>query len=148
MLDVTLEERKEPKPEVKVAKKGYDWRYENSISSGKKVPLDGEYSQWRTNSVFANHRDVVLITNEVNINYNINDQMHYDYMFGSVRKEKRWAKKESKEEKKQREQEQALHNLVSDFYKYNAQRTKEALRILTPEQIEFIKERTYKGGVK
>lgn len=148
-VNVLMEERKEEPTKVQEKKfKGYDWRYENSISSGKKIELDGDYSQWRTNSILSNHKDSILIVNEININYNVTDQMHYDYLFGGIRKQKRWSKAETKEEKKQREQEQELHSLISNYYKYNALRTKEALRILTAEQIEFIKARTYKGGVK
>jgi hypothetical protein len=34
----------------------YDWRYENSIINGKEIPVDDDYSQWRTNSILANPR--------------------------------------------------------------------------------------------
>lgn len=130
-------------------KKGYDWRYENNIISGKEsIEVDGDYSQWRTNSVLCNHKDLIFYVNEMNINYNVTNKMHYDYLFSSIRKKKRWSNNETKEEKKQREKDQELHNLISGYYKYNTLRTKEALRILTAEQIEIIRTRTYKGGVK
>ena len=78
----------------------YDWRYENSITSGKKIELDGDYSQWRTNNILSNHKDTILYANEMNCHYGVTDQMHYDYLFNSIRKTKRWSKAETKEEKK------------------------------------------------
>ena len=74
--------------------------------------------------------------------------MHYDYLHAAIRKEKRWARPETKEEKKAREQKEALISLISHYYKYNSVRAKEALKILTDEQIEFIKEKTNKGEIK
>ena len=128
MLNVLLEKREEPVVEVKPAKERYDWRYENSISNGRKIEIDGDYSQWRINNILVNYEGLTLVVNEMNINYDLTDQMHYDYLYGSIRKQKRWAKAESKEEKKQREKEQELQNLISNYYKYNIVRTKEALK--------------------
>ena len=148
-LDVTLQERKEPKPEIKQEKPRYDWRYENSITSGKKQhEVDSDYSQWRTNNILSNYRETVLYANEMNINYNITDQMHYDYMFNSIRKKKMYAKKETDQEKKERKQKEELQTLISNYYKYNIVRTKEVLKILTAEQINIIKNKNNKGGVK
>jgi hypothetical protein len=147
-LDVTLHERKEPKPEIKQDKPRYDWRYENSITSGKKtIEVDNDYSQWRTNNILSNYRETILYANEMNINYNVTDQMHYDYMFNSIRKKKMYSKKETDQEKKERKHKEELQSLVSDYYKYNIVRTKEALKILNDEQINDIKIRMSKGGV-
>ena len=148
MLNVLLEERKEILLEEKPVKERYNWRYENSITNGKKIEIDGDYSQWRTNSILAKYNDCTLFVNELNINHNITDKMHYDYLFGSIRKESRWTKAETKKEKTDREKEQDLISLISNYYKYNIVRTKEALKILTVEQIEFIKEKTNKGEIK
>lgn len=148
-LDVTMQERAEPKPEVKEEKKKYDWRFENSINKKtQKVEIDSDYSKWRINNMLAAHRDVVKFANELNINSDITDQMHYDYLFGAIRKGSRYAKPETKEEKKEREQEQDLISLVSAYYKYNKLRAKEVLKILTAEHIEYIKQKQEKGGVR
>lgn len=149
-LNVLMEERKEKEVDKTLPKKkGYDWRYENSIVSGKSaIEVDGEYSQWRTNSILKNHKDLIFFVNEMNINYNITNQMHYDYLFSNVRKQKRWSNNETKEEKKVREEKEALLELISDYYKYNNVRSREALKILTPEQIEIIKNKNNKGGLR
>jgi len=147
-LDVTMQERVEPKVEQKAEKKRYDWRFENSINKKtSKVDLDSDYSKWRINNILSTHWDSVKYANEMNINYDITDQMHYDYLFGALRKGSRYTKPESKEEKKEREREQALISLVSAYYKYNRLRAKEAIKILSAEQIEYIKQKQEKGGV-
>jgi hypothetical protein len=56
--------------------------------------------------------------------------------------------KETEEEKKSRKRKEELQTLVSNYYKYNIVRTKEALKILTAEQLEIIRNKNNKGGVK
>jgi len=160
LLNVLMEERDEKvavgffgnwaKHAAETKKKpAYDWRYENSILNGARVEVDGEYSQWRTNSVLAKHKDVVPFVNEMNINYHVTNDMHYTYMYNAVRKYKRgYNKGETKQEKAAREKEAELISLVSNYYKYNIVRAKEALRILTDEQINEIRNKQEKGGVK
>jgi hypothetical protein len=135
----------------------YDWRYENSINSGKEpLDLDGvqeaKYSQWRTNNSLSNFQETILYSNEMNMNYHLTDKMHYQYLFYSVRKAKRFGKKEDDKVKRKREKEQKekeeLHSLIQSFYKYNDARTKEAIRILSPEQIDIIRKKQEKGGVR
>ena len=150
-LNVLLEERDEKESagnEIIKKKEGYDWRYENSITNGKKIEIDGDYSQWRINSILSNFKDTILYANEMNINHIITNQMHYDYLHGSIRKQNRWSKSETKEEKRKREHQDELISLVSEYYKYNIVRAKEALKILTTEQINEIRKKNEKGGVK
>ena len=130
-------------------KQAYDWRYENSIINGKKIEIDSDYDQWRINSILSKHKDTIFYVNEIN-KYKVTDQMHYDYLYNSIRKYKRYSKAISKEEKKKKEQETALISLISEYYKYNTLRAKEALKVLSPEQIEYIKKKIDKdkGGVK
>ena len=135
----SIEEKQKPR---------YDWRYENSVTSGKRIEIDGDYSQWRTNNILSNYKDTILYANEMNCHYGVTDQMHYDYLFNSIRKTKRWSKAETKEEKKAREKQEELISFISQYYKYNATRTKEALRILTSEQIDYLRKQKEKGGMK
>lgn len=150
MLDVTLKERKEVKEEKKV-KNQYDWRYENSIVKGKRVELENnefKYSQWRTNSSLSNYPDTVMDANMMNIVPHVSDQMHYDYLYYSTRKANRYSKPLSKEDKKQKERELELYALISDYYKYNNVRVKEALKILSEDQIDLIRKKQEKGGLR
>jgi hypothetical protein len=154
-LDVTLQKRA-PEVEVeKVKKLAYDWRYENSINSGKE-PLSLEnqefkYEKWRTNTSLANHLDTIMDANQMNLNYHLSDQMHYDYLFYSVRKKKRFGAKKSDRDKqldRQQKEEEDKLALISEYYKYNTVKSKAALRVLTDSQLEIIKRRLEKGGIR
>ena len=121
----------------------YNWSYENSILRTKeklKVNTEEQYSKFRTNTVLSNHIDTVLYSNEMNMYPYINDKMHYDYMFNSIRAKKRFFKR-----KKQVNHQNV--SLVSEYYKYNRKKALEAIQILTDEQLETIKEKLEKGGI-
>jgi hypothetical protein len=122
----------------------YDWRWENSINQNKKyLDFDGyqefSYAPWRTNSTLSNYVDTIPFANEMNCNPHLDHKLQYDYLFYKVRKEKRYFKKEKVEK-------DPTFDLVKSYYKYNNVRTKEALRILTKEQIDIIKKKQEKGG--
>ena len=153
-LDVTLQPRKAAKEEVKEEKAAYDWCYENSINTGNKIinmdqPQEFKYSQWRTNGSLSNHQDTIFYVNETNINHHLTDKLHYHFLFYSIRKAKRFGKKKTDADKKLEQQikkQQELIALISDYYKYNTQRAKEVLNILTSDQIDFIRKKQEKGG--
>jgi hypothetical protein len=155
MLDVTLQERKEKVEEVYV-KPSYNWMYENNINSGKQLidfdkKQEFEYNKWRTNSSLSNHKDTILQANHMNMNLHISDKLQYHYLYYSVRKQTRYGKKKTDKEKaleKKLEQEAKIISLIQDYYKYNIVRAKEAYKILTKDQIELIKQKQEKGGVK
>lgn len=121
----------------------YDWRYENSINFTKEYqdPDDNEYkySAWRTNTSLSLHPDTILYVNDMNLLHHLDEKPQYDYLFFSIRKKKRFAKREKKEE-------DAVFDLIQQHYKYNNERTREVLRILTPDQIDIIRQKEEKGG--
>ena len=154
-LDVTLNKRLPETVQQKDTKPLYDWRYENSINNGKeKLELDNQefkYEKWRTVSTLSNFVDTIFYANEMNINHQITDKMHYDYLFHSVRKAKRFGKKKSDKDKQNEQlikQEQENITLLQEFYKYNVAKAKAALKVLTKTQLESIRERLEKGGAK
>jgi hypothetical protein len=154
-VDVTGKKRVKEAVETKTKKTAYDWRYENSINTGKNpLALDQQefkYETWRTNSALSNHVDTLFYVNVMNMNHHITDQMHYDYLFNSVRKAKRYGKKKTEADKKlerQIKQEQDKLHLIQEYYKYNTLKAKQALRVLSEEHLETIRKRLEKGGVK
>lgn len=154
-VDVTLSERKPELPEQETVKLSYDWRYENSINSGtSKLDLEKnefKYNKWRTNSSISNFLENIMFANEMNLNMHITDQMHYDYLFYSVKKKKRFGSKKTsrdKEIEKLQKVEESNLAVISEYYKYNMVKSKAALRVLTGSQLEIIRKRLEKGGVK
>lgn len=128
----------------------YDWRYENSIQQTKEYHdpdglVEHKYSAWRTNGIMSNFIDTVLHANEMNTHYHLDNKLQYDYLFHSVRKKKRFFKRTKAPTTKDSE---AAFAAVQSFYKYNNERTREALRILTQDQIDCIIKKQEKGGAK
>lgn len=128
-----------------MSKQQYDWRYENSINWDKNY-LDTEglvehkYVPWRTNSSLSNHPDTILAANEMNMAAHLDFKLQYDYLFYAIRKKKRFFKKD-------RVAKSADFLAVQEYYKYNDKLTKEALRVLTRDQINKIKKSLERGGV-
>lgn len=154
-LDVTLQERVEPKVEEETPAAKYDWRFENSINNGtKRLDLEKEeykYSKWRTNNSLSNFLDTLFYANEMNLNYHLSDQMHYDYLFYTVRKTKRFNKKKSDSDyklEKLQEQEKEKLSLIQEYYKYNTAKSRAVLKILSESQLKIIRKRLEKGGAK
>ena len=100
-----------------------------------------DYVPFVVNRCLSYFQDTILYVNEMNVNYGIPKKMQYLYLMKSVRKNKRFSKWMKPEK---------LDNLelIKEYYGYNNIKAKEALEILSPEQIQDIKERSYKGGTK
>jgi hypothetical protein len=114
-----------------------------SILQTKKDVLDNEkdYNPYVVNRALSYHIDCILYANQMNMNPSIPGILQYHYFLNSIRPMKRkfqpWQKQE------------AIKNLecVKEYFGYSNEKAKEALRILTDEQIALIKEKLDKGGV-
>jgi len=153
-LDVTLQPREVVEEQVYV-KPTYNWVYENSINSGKElidldVKQEFKYDKYRTNTTLSYHNETLLQANEMNKNYHLSDKLHYHYLYYSVRKKNRYGKKKTEEDKrieKQLKAEQELLAIIRSYYKYNVVKAKQALMILTKEQVDIIRKKQEKGGI-
>lgn len=153
-LDVTLNPREEVVEEQVYVKPKYNWEWENNINSGKELididnPQEHKYNAWRTNSSLSNFDETLHYANAMNLNYHLSNKMQYQYLFYAIRKKRRFGKKKTDEDKKLEKQQKAYHELVvliQEHYKYNVVRAKEALKILSKEQINDIIKKQEKGG--
>ncbi len=103
-----------------------------SINEGKRMRVDGDYSQYLTNMNFSLFPDTIFTVNEMNTR-EVSDQQHYDYMMANVAVRKRYAKWP----KKMKKNDDVA--LIMQKYKYNIQRAKEVVSILTDEQMDIIR---------
>jgi hypothetical protein len=114
-----------------------------SILQTKKDVLDEEkdYKAYLVNRSLSYHIDCILYANEMNMKSNLSGKLQYQYFLNSIRPMKRkfqpWQKQE------------VVKNLecVKEYFGYSSEKAKDALRILTDEQIALIKEKLDKGGV-
>jgi len=101
-----------------------------------------EYKPFIINRALSYHMDCVLYVNEMNINSSLDPDMQYQYLLGTIRSMKRkfqpWQKIDSDKDLE----------CVKVYFGYSNEKAKEALRILTIEQLEEIKNKLEKGGVK
>ena len=122
-----------------------DWL--NSINLTKKNLIDEdhsmekEYPPFIINKCLSGHLDTVLFANEMNQHHFLPKKMQYDFFLNSVRKKKRfspWLRQDKIKDL----------DYVKRYYGYSNEKAKQALKILTQEQLNFIKSKFDTGGKK
>ena len=120
-----------------------DWL--NSINQTKKNLIDEDpsiekdYPPYIINRCFSGHLDAVLFANEMNMYSFLPKKMQYDFFINTLRTKRRfspWIRKD------------LVDNLdcVKRYYGYSNEKAKQALKILSKEQLDFIKSKFDIGG--
>ena len=89
----------------------------------------------------SGHLDTIMFANEMNLRPQLDSDMQYSFYLNSVRKRKRFSPWIRKDEIKDLDS-------VKRYYGYSNEKAKQALRILTKEQLNFIKSKFETGGAK
>ena len=118
----------------------------NSINSTKKdIMVDDiaekQYNAFMVNRGLSYFHDTILMANEMNINHHIDNRLQFDFLINIVRKKKRfskWLKPETFSDVE----------AVKEYYGYSSNKARQALTLLTNEQIELLKKKVYKGRRK
>ena len=101
-----------------------------------------DYNPYIINKFLSQHVDCILYVNEMNIRPYCDKILQFDYLINSIRKKFRRAEKWLK----------GGTNLdisaVKEYYNYSNRKAKDAIRVLTAEEISYIKKKIYKGGLK
>jgi len=100
-----------------------------------------DYPAYIINRCLSGHLDTVLYANEMNLHPNLDKDMQYQFFLNSLRKRKRfspWLRKDKVDNL----------NIVKQYYGYSNEKALQALRLLTKEQLTFIKQRLDTGGYK
>jgi hypothetical protein len=120
-----------------------DWL--NSINQTKKNVLEedptAKYPAFIINKCLSGSVDAILFVNEMNINHHLDHDMQYNFYLNTLRKRKRfspWLKKDKVTDLE----------TVKIYYGYSNDKAAQALKILTTDQINFIKNRIDIGGSK
>ena len=122
-----------------------DWL--NSINQTKKHLIDEdplvekEYPPYIINRCFSGHLDAIMFANEMNKYHFLPKKMQYDFMLNSLRKKKRfspWLRKDKIKDL----------DYVKRYYDYSNGKAQHALKILTTEQLNFIKSKFDTGGTR
>ena len=119
----------------------------NSINTNKNNLIDEDpdiekqYPSYIINRCLSGQIDSVMFANEMNKHPNLAKKLQYDFFLNSLRKRKRyspWLRKEQIENLE----------LVKRYYGYSNEKAKQALKILTKKQLNFIKSKFDTGGAK
>ena len=99
-----------------------------------------DYSAFLVNRGLSYFSDTILYANEMNLHSDIPSEWQFSFFLNTIPKKKRF----SKWHKKDAETKSLL--LVKEYFGYSSEKAKEALSILSDEQISMIEEKLYKGG--
>ena len=122
-----------------------DWL--NSINFNKQDLIEEDpseiknYPPYIINRCLSGHLDCIMFANEMNKYSFLDKDMQYSFYLNSLRKKKRfspWLRKEKGTDLE----------IIKQYYGYSNEKASNALNILTPEQINYIKQRLDTGGMK
>ena len=112
-------------------------------SSKEQLVVDDEtekaYPAFMVNRGLSYFPETILIANEMNRNPHIDNKLQFDFFINMIRKRKRFSKWLKPEIESDIE-------AVKEYYDYSNEKAKQALTLLSPEQIKIIKEKVSKGG--
>lgn len=122
------------------------FEYVNAINTTKKDIMIDELAEKAYNPFIINRslsyfNDTVLMANEMNINHHLDNRLQFDFFINIVRKKKRFSKWNKPETVSDVE-------AVKEYYGYSNEKARQALTLLTTEQIKELRKRVYKGGRK
>ena len=98
-----------------------------------------EYPPYVINRCLSGNLDCIMFANEMNLHHSLDKDMQYSFFLNSLRKKKRfspWLRKDKVTDLE----------CVKKYYGYSNEKASQALKILTTEQINFIKQRLEIGG--
>jgi hypothetical protein len=120
-----------------------DWL--NSINQNKKNIMDEDsssikdYAPYIINRCLSGHIDCLMYVNEMNKYHSLDKKLQYDFLINIIRNKKRYSPWLKQEKIKDLE-------VVKSYYGYSNEKAKQALRILSEEQLNFIKQKLETGG--
>jgi hypothetical protein len=120
--------------------------YVNAILQNKKQLIvdeltEKEYNPFLTNRSLSYHKDCIMYANEMNSRHFLDKKLQNDFLLNTVRSQKRpfakWVKSEKSED----------IECIKTVYGFSETKAREALLLLSKEQIQQLKEQTYTGGL-
>ena len=119
----------------------------NSINFNKENLIEEDpstikdYAPYIINRCLSGNIDSILFANEMNKYSFLDKDMQYSFYLNTLRKKKRfspWLRKDKVTDLE----------IIKQYYGYSNEKASNALKILTPEQINYIKKRLDTGGSK
>ena len=121
--------------------------YVNSILQNKKNLIvdeltEKDYSPFLVNRTLSYHKDCIMYANEMNRRHLADKKLQYDFLLNTIRSQKRpfakWVKSEKSEDLE----------CIKQVFGLSNEKAREAMRLLSNEQIQQLKEQTDTGGLR
>ena len=121
--------------------------YLNAILQNKKQLIvdeltEKDYSPFMINRGLSYHKDCIMYANEMNSRHLIDKKLQFDFLLNTVRSQKRPFAKWIKVEKNDN------IDAIKLYFGFSNIKAREALRLLSDEQIIELREKTSIGGLK
>jgi len=100
-----------------------------------------DYPPYIINRCLSGHMDCIMFVNEMNKYHFLDKDIQYEFYLNTLRKRKRfspWLRKDKISDLE----------VVKRYYGYSNEKASQALKILSNEQLNFIKQRLDTGGKK
>lgn len=124
------------------------FEYLNSINYTKKDLMEEDngsrdiergYNSFLVNRSLSYFNDTVAAANIVNRYHHLDNKLQYHFLINIIRKRKRFSKWMKPETESDIE-------VVKQYYGYNNSKASQVLPLLSPEQLNIIKQKVSKGG--
>ena len=103
--------------------------------------IEKDYPPYIINRCYSGHLDAVMFANEMNMYNFLPKKMQYDFFINTLRVKKRFSPWLRKDEIKDLD-------YVKRYYGYSNEKAKQIIKILSKEQLNFIKSKFETGGSK
>jgi predicted transcriptional regulator len=117
----------------------------NSINNGKDIMVDeateNAYVPFVVNRGLSYFADTIMYANELNKVVNTDKKLQYHYLINTIVPRKRFSKWAKKHEDSDIE-------LVMNNYNYSYEKAAQVLSLLTKRQLEELKNKNNKGGIR
>jgi len=123
--------------------------YVTAINSGKDIMTGTDndalaekgYNAFIVNRQFSYFSDTILVANEMNRNAHLDNKLQFSFLINMIRPRKRFTKWSKTEHHDDLE-------AVVQYFGYSYEKAKQVIDILSSQQIEQIKKKLERGGLK
>lgn len=120
------------------------FEFVEEINFGKKDLIVDDITEKAYNPFLANRQlsyfyDTVLLANEMNVHHQIDHKLQNHFLLNTVRKRKRFSKWFKQEQ-------QSDVEAVKEYYGYSNEKARNALKLLSDDQLTVIRKKVKKGG--
>ena len=111
------------------------------MSDQEEQEIENKYNSFLINRSLSYFPDTVAVSNEMNRYHHLDNKLQYHFLLNMIRKRKRFSKWMKVDEMSDIE-------VVKKYYGYNNIKAKQALSLLSRDQLTIIRQKVDQGGRK